>query len=196
MQGQKPGQRKAEKSDSTIDRGGAELLDEFHAVFAKNMRDLGTPAYGRSLFAAILSHFPEDAKVHLVRKDSHTIAGAFSYAFGSTIEVPSASSLREYRALCPNHLLYWSIITEAISEGRTAFDFGRSTPDDGTYQFKAQWGARAVPLNWGVPPAAWSQLPDHSPKNPKFPVVIDSWVNGSPSALPTASVHISSGSIP
>ena len=35
--------RKAEKSGLTAERGGGRLLPEFYAVFAHNMRDLGTP---------------------------------------------------------------------------------------------------------------------------------------------------------
>ncbi len=42
--------RKAEKSGLTVTRGGAELLPEFYTVFARNMRDLGTPVYARRLF--------------------------------------------------------------------------------------------------------------------------------------------------
>ena len=86
--------------------------------------------------------------MHLVRLNGEPIAGAFSYAFGDTIEVPSASSLREHRAFCPNHLLYWTMIRGAIEEGRKVFDFGRSTPNDGTYHFKEQWGGVPEQLFW------------------------------------------------
>ena len=37
--------RKGEKSQLSIDVGGSELLPAFYAVFARNMRDLGTPVY-------------------------------------------------------------------------------------------------------------------------------------------------------
>ena len=50
--------RKAEKSGLTWRRGGAELLDRFYAVFARNMRDLGTPVYSRRFFEQVLSTFP------------------------------------------------------------------------------------------------------------------------------------------
>src|SRR6186713_146099 len=39
--------RKAEKSGLTVERGGDELVDDFYKVFARNMRDLGTPVYSR-----------------------------------------------------------------------------------------------------------------------------------------------------
>jgi FemAB-related protein (PEP-CTERM system-associated) len=140
--------RKAEKSGVTVESGGLDLLDDFYRVFARNMRDLGTPVYGKRLFAAILKEFPDDARVHVARVNGITIAGALSYAYGEWIEVPSASSLREHRSLCPNHLLYWSIMTAAIAAGRRVFDFGRSTPHDGTYNFKEQWGASPSQLWW------------------------------------------------
>jgi hypothetical protein len=47
--------RKAEKSDLTVVRGHQELLPEFYQVFARNMRDLGTPVYASRFFAEVLS---------------------------------------------------------------------------------------------------------------------------------------------
>jgi FemAB-related protein (PEP-CTERM system-associated) len=167
--------RKAEKSGLTTVVGGEELLDDFYAVFARNMRDLGTPVYSRSLFASIVSNFPRDAKLHLARLNGQTIAGAFSYAFGDTIEVPSASSLREHRALCPNHLLYWSIISDAIAEGRKVFDFGRSTPNDGTYHFKEQWGAAPEQLWWEYQLTAGARVPADDRQSAKFHAAIEAW---------------------
>jgi hypothetical protein len=38
----------------------------------------------------------------------------------------------------------------ACDEGYRTFDFGRSTPGEGTYRFKEQWGALAAPLHWYV----------------------------------------------
>ena len=62
--------------------------------------------------------------------------------------VPWASSLREYFSLCPNNLLYWEMIRWGCKNGYQRFDFGRSSPDSGTYRFKKQWGAKeeAAPL--------------------------------------------------
>ena len=41
--------RKAEKSSLTAAQGGIELVTDFYQVFSRNMRDLGTPVYPRSL---------------------------------------------------------------------------------------------------------------------------------------------------
>ena len=167
--------RKGEKSALETLSGGAELLDDFYGVFARNMRDLGTPVYGRRLFAEILRQFPDDARVHLVRLGSATIAGALSYAWNHVIEVPSASSLKEHRSLCPNHLMYWHIIKEAIRDGRTIFDFGRSTPDDGTYHFKEQWGAAPDQLWWEYSLVGGGQLPSADRHDASYQRRIEYW---------------------
>jgi len=39
--------------------GHLELLDGFYEVFARNMRDLGTPVYAKNFFHNILEAFPE-----------------------------------------------------------------------------------------------------------------------------------------
>ena len=45
-------------------------------------------------------------------------------------------------------LLYWNFLKFAADNGYKQFDFGRSTPDEGTYKFKAQWGAKPKTLYW------------------------------------------------
>jgi FemAB-related protein (PEP-CTERM system-associated) len=167
--------RKAAKSGIVTATGGMELLDEFYAVFARNMRDLGTPVYGRRLFAAILEHLPRDARLHVARLKGQPIAGALSYGFGSTIEVPSASSLREHRSLCPNYLVYWSILRDAIADRRTMFDFGRSTPGDGTYQFKTQWGATPQPLWWEYHLQRGDTPPGLDRQNDRMRTALEMW---------------------
>jgi serine/alanine adding enzyme len=167
--------RKAEKSNLQVEIGGAELVEEFYRVFAHNMRDLGTPVYSRAFFDAVLREFADRARVFVVRREGQPIGGAITYTFRETIEVPWASSLREYLSLCPNNLLYWSIIQYAVGQGSTMLDFGRSTPDEGTFQFKRQWGAEPRELFWEYSLRPGSVVPDQSPKNPKFRLAIEGW---------------------
>ena len=167
--------RKAEKSGLVIHSGGVELLDDFYAVFARNMRDLGTPVYGRALFAEILGTFPEHARLHVVRQGTTPVAGGFTIRGRATLEIPWASSVRDYNALCPNHLLYWTVIQHAIDTGCDVFDFGRSTPGAGTFKFKEQWGAQPVPLHWEYILTGPTPVPDTSPENPKYALLVNAW---------------------
>jgi FemAB-related protein (PEP-CTERM system-associated) len=167
--------RKAEKSGVTVVSGRDELVDEFYSVFARNMRDLGTPVYGSALFRQILRAQPEDAHLHVARLNGKVIAGSLTYGYGDVLEVPSASSLREHRDVCPNHALYWSMIQTGIARGVKVFDFGRSTPDDGTYHFKEQWGAAPLPLYWEYQLFGDTALPEEDRHSARLQRRIEAW---------------------
>jgi FemAB-related protein (PEP-CTERM system-associated) len=167
--------RKAGKSGLVAKLGGAELLRDFHAVFAHNMRDLGTPVYARSFFARVLEEFEETSRIVAVYRDGSPVAGGIAVWNGDSLEVPWASSLREYNSLCPNNLLYWEAIRLAVSLGLRTLDFGRSTPGGGTYRFKAQWGARPLPLHWQYLLAPDGAMPDLTPSNPRYRMAIALW---------------------
>ena len=167
--------RKAEKSSLVAIQGGPELVDEFYAVFSRNMRDLGTPVYSRTLFENVLRAFPDRTRLTVVRLGAQPVAAGLTYRAGDAVQVPWASSIRDFNSLCPNHLLYWRIIESAIAEDARTLDFGRSTPGEGTYKFKEQWGAVPAALHWEYALFGGAAVPDQSPKNPKFRLAIRAW---------------------
>jgi FemAB-related protein (PEP-CTERM system-associated) len=166
--------RKAEKHALTVSVGGVAEVGAFYGVFAENMRDLGTPVYGRHVFAAIATLFPERTRLFVVRHEGRPVAASFTWRWRDTVEVPWASSLRAASAMAPNMLLYWAMLKDAVESGAAVFDFGRSTPDEGTFHFKKQWGAAADPLCWEYD-LGGGALPDHGPRNPKFQLAIAAW---------------------
>jgi len=167
--------RKAEKSGLVVERGGAGLVGDFYNVFARNMRDLGTPVYSRRLFEAVMRVFPDRAQIHVVRFNGLAIAAGLTYRTAPMVQLPWASSLRSYNTLCPNVLLYWDAIQFANEAGAGVFDMGRSTPNEGTFRFKAQWGAQPVPLHWEYQLLSQAALPNVSPANPKYQWAIALW---------------------
>lgn len=167
--------RKAEKSGLEIQRGGPELIRDFYKVFARNMRDLGTPVYSRRLFEEVMTAFPDQSLIHVVRLKGEPVAAGFTYRTETMVQLPWASSIREFNPLCPNVLMYWDAIQFAQSTGASTFDMGRSTPDEGTFRFKAQWGAQPVPLHWEYQLVTLTDMPNVSPANPKFQFAIALW---------------------
>lgn len=155
--------------------GGRELLDGFYDVFAANMRDLGTPVYPKAFFANILAQFPDRTWIASVYRGETAVASGFLAGFKDRLEIPWASSLREFNSHSPNMLLYWTSLEHACQQGYREFDFGRSTPDEGTYRFKEQWGAKAFPLYWYYWLPEGSQMPQVNPKNPKYRTAIALW---------------------
>jgi FemAB-related protein (PEP-CTERM system-associated) len=166
--------RKAEKSGLTADTTGRAGLDDFYDVFSVNMRDLGTPVYPARLFETVLKTFSDRSEIVVIRLDGRPVAAGLTWRWRGRTEVPWASSLREVNHLSPNNLLYWTILKNAIGAGSTVLDFGRSTPNEGTFHFKKQWGAGPVPLCWEYD-VIRGTLPDQSPKNPKFQLAIHAW---------------------
>jgi hypothetical protein len=131
--------------------------------------------YSRGFFEHVLSTFPATSTVCLVDHGDRTVAGAIALSHHDVMEVPWASSLREYRSQCPNNLLYWRIIEHGIESGRASLDFGRSTPNEGTYHFKEQWGAKPEPLYWEYVMRGGAELPNLSPANPRYRAAINVW---------------------
>ncbi|MDX1517337.1 MAG: FemAB family PEP-CTERM system-associated protein [Woeseiaceae bacterium] len=167
--------RRPGKEGAIVECGGVELLDDFYAIFARNMRDLGTPVFPKDLFLAMLDTFPDATRIFVVRLGGEACAAGVTYGFRETLEIPSASTLREFNRYSVNMLLYWSVLKFAIKQGFRVFDFGRSTRDSGTYRFKRQWGAEPQDLHWHycLPPG---QVPPKlNPDNPKFRLATRIW---------------------
>lgn len=129
-------------------RFGPELVDDFYAVFSRNMRDLGTPVLPRSFFDAIARVFAREAVFGTVYHEGVPVAAGAGFFWRGEYEMTWASSLREYNKLAPNMLLYWGFMEEIIRRGGSTFNFGRCTPEGGTHRFKLQWGGHDAPLPW------------------------------------------------
>ena len=167
--------RRARREEPVVHRGGQEYLDDFYAVFSRNMRDLGTPVYGRNLFRNILDRFPENSHIVVARLADRPVAAAFLLGHRDTLEIPWASTLREVNHLSINTFLYWEILKTAIEGGYRYFDFGRSSRDSGTYRFKQQWGAVPKQLYWHYWLSSGGKPPSINPGNPKYALMINLW---------------------
>lgn len=141
--------RKSRREGLETHSAASDELNGFYAVFARNMRDLGSPVHSKRLFREILSRFEPRARLYLTRDaEGREVAGGIAIRFKDTIVVPWASSLRSARSACPNHSLYWKVLQDAVRDGARHFDFGRSSVGTGTYRFKKQWGSSLEPLVW------------------------------------------------
>jgi serine/alanine adding enzyme len=153
--------RRPQKEGVTVEFG-VDQVAPFFSVFARHMRDLGTPTQPLALFREIAEQFPEDCWFACAYLDGKPIAGGCGFRFGDEFEMTWASSLRAYSRQAPNMLLYWACMERAIAMGVKRFNFGRCTPGAGTYRFKMQWGGREEPLWWyglGATPGATTPSP-------------------------------------
>ena len=147
--------KKPLKNGYKVKVGSHELTGAFYSIFAENMRDLGSPVHSRSWIEAIVSEYKEKVRIAVVfTPDGVPAASGIILLHPTTVSNPWASSLRKYNHMKPNMLLYSTLLSFASNNGFKRFDFGRSTPDEGTYRFKEQWGAKPAQLFWyDFPPA-------------------------------------------
>jgi serine/alanine adding enzyme len=167
--------RRASKEGMYAKVGREEELNSFYKVFSVNMRDLGTPVYSRDFFANILEEYPETLLCTVYTKDGLGVAAGFLVGYRHLMQIPWASSLREYNRYGSNMLLYWSALKIACEENYRVFDFGRSTVGGGTYRFKEQWGARPIQLYWHYWLKSGGPLPELNPNNAKYQTAIKIW---------------------
>ena len=87
-------------------RSGLAELSAFYEVFARNMRDLGTPVLPRAFFERIAAAFGDRVIFTAVYSAScQTAAAGCSFVWKGEVEIVWASSLREFNKFSPNMML-------------------------------------------------------------------------------------------
>jgi len=167
--------RRGQREMTELTIGGLELLDEFYRVFSVNMRDLGTPVYGKDFFANLLQTLEGQAWLVVARINGRAVGCAFLTGYKGRMEIPWASTLRRYNHTSINMGMYWKVLEFAVQQGFEVFDFGRCSEGAGTYRFKQQWGAQPLKLYWDYVLPDGEQLPALNPDNPKFRLMIAVW---------------------
>lgn len=166
--------RKGQKNRLQIISGNREMIGDFYKVYVRNTHWLGTPAYPLSFITAIIEYFAKESEIVLVSDESKVVAGAILLHGRGITELPLAACLPEYRSSCANMLLYWELLRRSMHRGSKVFDFGRCTPNSGSFQFKKQWGAKPIELVWsyytrGTDPNTWAK------EHPRFAYWQDMW---------------------
>ena len=120
-QGPQPGPQGREERADVARSGGVELLDAvLRGVRAATCATSARRSTRARSSSSVLSTLP--ATRHACSSSTTATHGRAARSRSShrdALEVPWASSLREYRAQCPNNLLYWRIIEHAIDAGMT-----------------------------------------------------------------------------
>jgi serine/alanine adding enzyme len=135
--------RKAEQFAFQETWGGAELLDDFYWLYARRMRDFGTPVDGKLLFERILTHFAGRAEIVVVRRQQQPVASAMVLHGNGISEMHRSAALTDLRPTAVNTWLHWQALLRSLERGSRQFDFGRPTVGSSVYTFKKRFGAAA-----------------------------------------------------
>ncbi len=167
--------------DGVSVRIGADQVGAFYEVFARHMRDLGTPVMPRRFFELAAEQFADTALFAVAYLGGEPIACGAGFWWGhdasSEFEIVWASALRAHNRTSANMLVYWELMKHIADAGIHIFNFGRCTPGGNTHRFKTQWGTTDEQLWWydfsptgALPPAEssattrrattlWSHIP-------------------------------------
>lgn len=170
--------RMSERRGLHVERVAGPNTTAFRGIYARAMRELGTPGHGARWFAA-LEECVGPRLITLVAREGTTPVGA-----ALLLEEPGGGILqyclapREHLAACPNHALYWAALRLGVDRGWRYLDLGRSRRDSGTWRFKRQWGAVdvATPYHYHLPPGSRRvDPPDQHPARAGFKPFIAVW---------------------
>jgi hypothetical protein len=141
---------KAEKAPLRIREaaGRADVLRFYRLYLATMQRHGAVPHSPVEFLSAERALAPSRAyRLLLAEADGAMVAGAVFLVHAGTMELLYNASDDRARDLRANHALYWAAIRAAIAEGIVAFDFGSAAAGSSLADFKAQWGAVAVPVH-------------------------------------------------
>lgn len=147
-------------------RFGLSELGAFYEIYARRMRELGTPVLPRGFFERLARVFPEQLVCGAVYWRGVPLAAGCGFVWRDEFEMTWSAQVIKHKDKLPNVVLYWSFMQHLVQAGIRRFNFGRSTPGSGTHEFKRQWGGADVALPW----MQWSSSGVVSPPSPERPL--------------------------
>jgi FemAB-related protein (PEP-CTERM system-associated) len=139
--------RKAKRNNLEIEIGRDEmLLEPFYNMFSQFTHQAGTPVFSRAFLQNVVDTFPGGYNITLVRHEDQPIAGYFQVEMGPTVYGMWGAALPATRKLRPAYLALWEIMRDAVNNGFTYLDMGRSPAEANASKFKGQWGGKSSPV--------------------------------------------------
>lgn len=168
--------RRSLDHDLTVETGsGPGDRTAHYAVYAESVRNLGTPVFPTSLFAAVLDHFGNAADILTVRHAGVPVASVLSLYWRGTVYPYWGGGTAAARTLRANDRMYYALMNHARARGCIRFDFGRSKAGTGAAAFKKNWGFEGRPL------AYWKRTTDGrapreiNPLDPRYRLQVAAW---------------------
>jgi len=158
-----------------VARFSRDYLDDFYALYAKNVQRMGTPVFPKVWFANLLDFFDDSSNLLVIEYQGKIISGVLSFFYQDRILPYYAASDNGYWHLAPNDFQYWELMRYAVDQGCRFFDFGRSKRGTGHYRYKTHWGFKPEPLHYQYYLYRLHHLPELNPLNPKYKFKIELW---------------------
>ncbi|VAW28271.1 hypothetical protein MNBD_BACTEROID07-686 [hydrothermal vent metagenome] len=138
---------KAESSNFSVKQGMQELLDDFYAVYAKNMHRLGSPAYGKHFFSDLMNTYEfGETLFFVIYKEKKQVAASMLMSYNGFCENAWFSTKKETQKEYVSDFLHWEMIRYAIQQKASVYSFGRSDVNGSVFRYKNHWPVKNLPI--------------------------------------------------
>ncbi len=145
-------------------------------VYSQSVRNLGTTVFNKKLFESLKQTFGERCETLVIHDQEGTpVSSVLSFYYKDTVLPYYGGGTNDARDLKSNDYMYYQLMCIAKDKGMTKFDFGRSKKDSGSYKYKKHWGMQEDNLNYRIALVKAKDLPNLSPNNPKYKILIGIW---------------------
>lgn len=145
-------------------------------IYSQSVRNLGTPVFNKNLFDSLKKTFGERCETLVIHDNQgEPVSSVLSFYYKDTVLPYYGGGTNEARDLKSNDYMYYQLMCIAKNKGMTKFDFGRSKKDSGSYKYKKHWGMQEDNLNYRIALIKSKDLPNVSPNNPKYKMLIGLW---------------------
>lgn len=151
-------------------------LDSFYNLLSISYRNLGTPIMGKKYFNNLVKAFAHNVSIKKVcDTNGKEQCAVLNFYFKQQVLPYYAGGKVDAKRNKSMDFMYFQLMCESGSNGFTEFDFGRSKNDSGAYKYKEHWGIKPQPLYYYYHLVKASKLPNLSPANPKYSLLINLW---------------------
>ncbi|MXO95606.1 FemAB family PEP-CTERM system-associated protein [Erythrobacter aquimaris] len=168
--------RKGLANDVEVTVGRSEQdLEAHYQCYSESVRNLGTPVFPRSLFAAVIEAFGDDADILTVSHEGRPVSSVLSLYHDGAVMPYWGGGRWEARSLRANERMYYELMCHARRKGMDRFDFGRSKTGSGPFAFKKHWGFEPEPLTYRRWTAPGVEARNIDPTDEGYSAKIELW---------------------
>jgi FemAB-related protein (PEP-CTERM system-associated) len=150
-------------------------IGRFYEAYSQSVRGLGTPVFSRRYFELLQRVFSDCCDILTVTHEGELVSSVMSFYFRDEVLPYYGGGTPLARRLKGNDFMYWELMRHSCERGIRIFDYGRSKQGTGSWSFKKNWGFEPKPLHYEYYLVKADGMPDVSPMNPKYRLVINAW---------------------
>jgi FemAB-related protein (PEP-CTERM system-associated) len=153
-----------------------ENVENFYPLYLDNVHRHGTPGVPKKFFNSMASAFGKDCEIMIIRSESgEAVSGVLTLYWKNEVFPFYAGDTLAARDLAANDFKYWEVMRQGVERGAEIFNYGRSKKGTGSFNFKKNWGFEPTDLSYSYKLSAGSRVPEHTPNNPKYSLLINTW---------------------